>query len=97
MASDRSPSVGHTDHEDPETLEDADEAGPDPVHGAGHHAAEAVGPEDHSHGSHATSAHDDHDDHVAENPSWVLLPLAVGLLLGVVLLLILGFDSAAGA
>ena len=110
------------EHEDPQTLEDAEEAGPDASHGPGHRAAEQVGPDDHGnahehdgehehdlvgaqghgHAGHGASAlgasgHDgpDADDHPAENPRWVLLPLAVGFLIGVIVLLIVGFNSGA--
>ncbi|MEJ7582875.1 MAG: hypothetical protein WKF43_02080 [Acidimicrobiales bacterium] len=92
----------HTEHEDAETREDADEAGPDASHGPGHFAAEAVGPDEHDEhdehdgGAHA-SGHGDDADHPAENPSWVLVPLLVGLVIGVVVLVILGFSSAAPA
>lgn len=43
-------------------------------------------------------AHDDHDDHGAhphEDPRWVLGPIAVGVVIGVVLVLVLGLESGA--
>lgn len=42
--------------------------------------------------------HDDHghhDDHPAEDPRWVLGPLAVGALVGVVLVIVLGLQAGA--
>ncbi len=44
--------------------------------------------------------HDPHDGHAPdeiENPRWVLAPLLVGLVLGVVLLVILGIDGGVRA
>lgn len=57
--------------------------------------------DDHDHGSHdhddhdAHDAHDDHDAHPPEDPRWVLLPLAVGLVAGVIVLVLLGLSSGA--
>ncbi len=40
--------------------------------------------------------HDDgHDDHPVDDPRWVLAPLAVGVLVGVILVIILGVQSGA--
>lgn len=47
-------------------------------------------PDDHGHDD-----HDDHGDHPAEDPKWVLLPLVVGLFLGVVVVIVLGLASDA--
>lgn len=47
---------------------------------------------------HDHAAHDDHaDDHPAENPRWVLAPLAVGMVIGLVILVLLGLASGASA
>lgn len=55
--------------------------------------------DDHGHGAHG---HDDHDDHGhgdghhgAGGDSWVLVPLLVGLVIGIVVLAVLGLDSGA--
>ncbi len=44
---------------------------------------------DHAHG------HDDHGDHPVEDPKWVLAPLVVGLLIGLVAAIVLGLQSGA--
>jgi hypothetical protein len=54
-----------------------------------------------------SSDHDDHDDHdhghgsedhgPPEDPRWVLLPLLVGLVIGIAVLVLLGLDSGVAA
>lgn len=56
-----------------------DDVTPHDDHGHGH--------DDHGHGH----GHDDHGP--AERDSWVLLPLAVGLVIGIVIALLLGTGS----
>jgi len=50
--------------------------------------------DDHDHG-HDDHGHDDHDDHPSESGGWVLVSLAVGLVVGVLLVVLLGFESGA--
>ena len=50
--------------------------------------------DDHDHG-HDDHGHDDHDDHPADPGGWVLVSLAVGLVVGVLLVVLLGFASDA--
>ena len=45
----------------------------------------------HGHGH----GHDEHDAHPAEDPKWVLVPLAVGIVIGIVLLVVFGFAGTA--
>ena len=60
--------------------------------------------DDHAHDGFDEDAHthladDDHDDHghPPEDPKWVLLPLAVGFVIGVIVLVVLGIDAGAAA
>jgi hypothetical protein len=48
--------------------------------------------DDHDHDDHG---HDDHGDHPADDPRWVLLALAAGAVIGVLLVVLLGFESGA--
>lgn len=54
---------------------------------------------DHGHDDHGHDGHDDHDDghddHPADDPRWVLASLAVGLVVGVLLVAVLGLDPDA--
>lgn len=65
-------------------------------HGDGHASpvVPEVGhaPDDHGHDDHG---HDDHGDHPVEDPKWVLGPLALGLVVGLVLVIVLGLRSGA--
>ena len=38
---------------------------------------------------------DAHADHASENPRWVLLPLVVGMVIGLVVVLAFGLDAEA--
>lgn len=67
-------------------------------HGAGHvspavpepgHAPDVHGHDVHGHDDHGHDDHDDHGDHPVESPTWVLAPVLVGLIIGVVLLIVL--------
>ena len=53
------------------------------------HAAHGHG--DHGHDDH----HDDHDDHGSGGDAWVLPPLVVGFIVGVVLIVVLGLGTDA--
>lgn len=44
---------------------------------------------------HTDHGHDDHADHPHEDPRWVLGPLLVGLVIGVVLVVVLGLAADA--
>ena len=46
---------------------------------------------------HGHDDHDDHGDHPQEDPRWVIGPIAVGLVLGAVLVAVLGLESGASA
>ncbi|MCU1454683.1 MAG: hypothetical protein JWN46_2829 [Acidimicrobiales bacterium] len=77
-------------------LHDADDQ---VAHGEDAHAGHD-GPDDHGHGAHG---HDGHglgghghdDDHVVASDGWVLVPLGVGLVLGLLILILLGLNSSA--
>jgi hypothetical protein len=51
--------------------------------------------------SYDEDAHADHEDdghgHPVENPGWVLVPLVVGLVIGIVLVVVFGTESGAAA
>lgn len=49
------------------------------------------------HGAHDLVGHGDEDDHGAADDAWVLLPLAVGLLIGLVLAMIIGLATSAAS
>lgn len=60
-------------------------------HGADHDAPAAAEPghqPDDAHGA-------DGDDHPVEDPKWVLAPLAVGVLVAVIVIIVLGVQSGA--
>ncbi|QYG90955.1 hypothetical protein HC251_02680 [Iamia sp. SCSIO 61187] len=57
------------------------------AHGHGHAGHDVHGHDDHG--------HDDHGDHPVESPTWVLAPVVVGLLIGVVLIIVLGLSAGA--
>ena len=70
---------GH-EHDDPDAL--------------GHESLghQDLGADEHGHDDHG---HDDHGDHPVESAGWVLVPLAVGLVVGLVLVALLGLESGA--
>jgi hypothetical protein len=59
------------------------------------HVSPAVPEEGHEPDDHGHDDHDDHGDHPAENPVWVLGPVAVGIVVGLVILLLVGLASGA--
>ena len=62
-------------------------------HGPGHVSPAAPEP---GHEEHHGESEDDHDDgHSTDDPRWVLAPLAVGLVLGVIVVVVLGLASSA--
>ncbi len=65
------------------------EPGHEPAHGVHH---DVHGHDVHGHDVHG---HDDHGDHPVEDPKWVLAPVVVGVIIGVVLLILLQLDSGA--
>jgi hypothetical protein len=42
-----------------------------------------------AHDGHDDHGHDDHGDHPVEDPRWVLAPVVVGLIVGIVLVIVL--------
>ena len=57
-------------------------------------------PDDHGHTDDAHAAHDDHDahghdDHGSGGDAWVLIPLAIGLVIGLILALYFGLGRGA--
>lgn len=50
----------------------------------------ASGHDDHPHDDHG---HDDHGAHGSEGDSWVLAPIGVGVVLGIVLIVVLGIGA----
>ena len=68
----------------------------DQPHGAHAHGSSSHGSS--SHGSTGHGSHDDHggghgDSHGADRSGWVLVPLAVGLVLAIVVIVVLGVSS----
>lgn len=76
-----------------------------PDHGQGSVALADPGARLEPHGSHALVDdhapvddhvdHDDHDDHPVDHPAWVLAPLLVGLVLGLIVVVLLGLQADA--
>lgn len=63
-------------------------ADPEPGHDPDAHGAD--------HDDHHGDSEDDHDDgHSVEDPKWVLAPLLVGLVLGIIVIIVLGVASDA--
>ena len=61
-------------------------AAPEPAHAPAAH-------DDHGHDAHG---HDDHGDHPVEDPKWVLVPMVIGLVVGLVLVIgLLGLNAGA--
>ncbi len=101
-----------TAHEDPQTVHDARLPGAaDPTHDdhdLAHDIHGGPGVDDEAHaspGHHAGDVHDvgghghgatDHDEHPVEDLRWVLIPLVVGLVIGVLVLVALGLGSGVG-
>lgn len=83
---------GHAAQDDPHGTDPSAEA--EVAHGEDAHAGE----DDHGHGGHDDHGHG-HDDHGHGEPddAWVLLPIAVGLVIGLVLAVIFGFGTHAPA
>jgi hypothetical protein len=50
-----------------------------------------------AHAHDSQEEHDGFDGHVAENPRWVLIPLLVGLVVGIILIVIFGLGVDASA
>lgn len=90
MADDTRPDLQKVHPRPDQAEEPADDVGASNVdldearHGAGHDV--------HGHDDHG---HDDHGDHPIEDPKWVLAPVVVGVIIGVVLLILLQLDSGA--
>lgn len=64
--------------------------GGEPVGGFAHTDDAHAAHDDHGHG------HDDHhDDHGSGGDGWVLIPIAIGLIIGLALALYFGFGSGA--
>lgn len=47
------------------------------------------------HGHHDDHGHDDHGDHPVESAGWVLGPVAVGVIIAIIVLLVVGIESGA--
>ena len=62
-----------------------------------HAVAMATGhDDDHGHDDHGAHGHDDHhDDHGPTSNFWVVPPIVVGLIIGIVLIAIFGLDARA--
>jgi len=61
-------------------------------HGADHESPAAPEP---GHQAHDDHGHDDHGDHPVDDPRWVLGPLLLGVIVGVVILILVGINSGA--
>jgi hypothetical protein len=105
MADDTRPDLEKVHPRPDQAEEPADDVGASNVdldearHGAGH-VSPAVPepghqPDVHGPAGHDDHGHDDHGDHPVESPTWVLAPVVVGLLIGVVLIIVLGLSSGA--
>ncbi|HYI62494.1 MAG TPA: hypothetical protein VEW93_11895 [Acidimicrobiales bacterium] len=75
---------------------DLDEARHGPGHVSPAAPEEGHAPDDHvdGHGDH-DAGHDDHGDHPVEDPKWVLAPLVVGAVVGLVVAVVLGLQAGA--
>ena len=86
----------HDDHGHDAPLQD------DPDHAAAAHGGHAAQDDPHghddSHDPHDAHGHDDHhDDHGPVDDRWVLPPILVGLVIGVIIVVLLGFASGAAS
>ncbi len=61
---------------------------------AGHDAHDDHGHDDHGHDAHG---HDDHDAHGSGGDFWVVPPLVIGMIVGIVLVVVFGLESGAAA
>jgi hypothetical protein len=83
---------GHDPHHDPDEGGHEFPGEGEPVGGYDEddpHADDHHGHDDHGHG------HDDHGSHGPPDDKWVLLPIAVGLIIGVIIVAFLGLGSSA--
>jgi hypothetical protein len=102
MADDARPDLEKVHPRPDQAEEPADDVGASNVdldearHGAAH-VSPAVPEPGHQpdHGHHDDHGHDDHGDHPVEDPKWVLAPVLIGVIIGVVLLILLQLDSGA--
>lgn len=89
---------GVTDHEhDLEQITDVGQPAPElhELADAGATEADADAGHDPGHDSAGHDTHGDHEEHPAEDPRWVVPPLLVGMVIGLVILVILGLSSGA--
>lgn len=62
-------------------------------HGPGHESPADPEP---GHEEHHGDSEDDHDDgHAVDDPKWVLAPLAIGLVIGLIVVIVLGLGTDA--
>ena len=71
-----------------------DEEGPHEDPGEGEPVGGYDAPEDHDDHGHDDHGHDDHDAHGEADDKWVLVPLIVGLVIGLAVALYFGLGSA---
>ncbi|MBX3283901.1 MAG: hypothetical protein R2746_13170 [Acidimicrobiales bacterium] len=66
---------------------------------AGHDAHDDHGHDAHGHDDHGHGGHDDHghDHPEPTGDAWVVPPIAIGLVIGIVLVVIFGLESGAAA
>jgi hypothetical protein len=53
--------------------------------------------DEHGHDAHGHDDHHGHGDHGPADDKWVLVPIAVGLIIGIIIVAILGIDSGVAA
>ena len=64
---------------------------------AGHDAHDDHGHDAHGHDDHDDHGHGGHDDHGSGGDFWVVPPIAIGLIIGIILVVVFGLESGAAA
>ena len=82
---------GHDSHTVDEEGVHEHPGGDEPI--GGHDDHDAHGHDDHD--AHGHDDHDAHDDHASGGDAWVLIPIGVGLVIGLIIALYFGLGSGA--
>ncbi len=64
---------------------------------AGHDAHDDHGHDAHGHDDHDDHGHGGHDGHGSGGDAWVVPPIVIGLVIGIILIALFGLESGAAA